>query len=142
MLSKYPSTRPTGAGRDHGVTWRDGGLPEIEAADKETGMARDLLAQIAATKPELVALLVIANVDFGPHHPGVHVPDRRHCGTLRRAGHGPADHHQPLDTAPGRPCGDGPASVSFVDQGVTVRVSPALVDGLVYSSPEYAATTV
>jgi muramoyltetrapeptide carboxypeptidase len=32
---------------------------------KATGMTRELLAQIVATKPELAALPVIANVDFG-----------------------------------------------------------------------------
>jgi muramoyltetrapeptide carboxypeptidase len=36
---------------------------------RETGMTRELLAQIVATKPELAGLPVIANVDFGHTSP-------------------------------------------------------------------------
>jgi muramoyltetrapeptide carboxypeptidase len=41
---------------------------------RETGMTRDLLAQIVASKPELAGLPVIANVDFGHTSPAVTFP--------------------------------------------------------------------
>jgi len=41
---------------------------------RETGMTRDLLAQIVASKPELAGLPVIGNVDFGHTTPAVTFP--------------------------------------------------------------------
>ena len=41
---------------------------------RETGMTRELLAQIVASKPELAGLPVIANVDFGHTTPIVTFP--------------------------------------------------------------------
>lgn len=41
---------------------------------KDTGMTRDLLAQIVASKPELASLPVIANVDFGHTTPIITFP--------------------------------------------------------------------
>jgi muramoyltetrapeptide carboxypeptidase len=41
---------------------------------KATGMTRDLLAQIVASKPELAGLPVIANVDFGHTTPTITFP--------------------------------------------------------------------
>jgi len=41
---------------------------------RETGMTRDLLAQIVTSKPELAGLPVIANVDFGHTTPTVTFP--------------------------------------------------------------------
>ncbi len=41
---------------------------------RQTGMTRELLAQIVATKPELAGLPVIANVDFGHTSPMVTFP--------------------------------------------------------------------
>jgi muramoyltetrapeptide carboxypeptidase len=41
---------------------------------RETGMTRDLLAQIVTSKPELARLPVIANVDFGHTTPTVTFP--------------------------------------------------------------------
>ena len=41
---------------------------------RETGMTRDLLTQIVATKPELAGLPVIGNVDFGHTTPSVTFP--------------------------------------------------------------------
>jgi len=41
---------------------------------RETGMTRDLLAQIVGSKPELARLPVIANVDFGHTTPAVPFP--------------------------------------------------------------------
>jgi muramoyltetrapeptide carboxypeptidase len=41
---------------------------------RETGMTRELLAQIVASKPELAGLPVIANVDFGHTTPTVTFP--------------------------------------------------------------------
>ena len=41
---------------------------------RETGMTRDLQAQIIASKPDLADLLVIANVDFGHTTPTVTFP--------------------------------------------------------------------
>jgi muramoyltetrapeptide carboxypeptidase len=52
---------------------------------RETGMTRDLLAQIVASKPGLAGLPVIANVDFGHTTPTVTFPIG---GTVEvRAGH-------------------------------------------------------
>jgi muramoyltetrapeptide carboxypeptidase len=41
---------------------------------RETGMTRDLLAQIVASKPELAGLPVMANVDFGHTTPAMTFP--------------------------------------------------------------------
>jgi muramoyltetrapeptide carboxypeptidase len=41
---------------------------------KATGMTRDLLAQIVASKPELAGLPMIGNVDFGHTTPVVTFP--------------------------------------------------------------------
>ena len=41
---------------------------------RKTGMTRELLAQIIATKPGLAGLPVIANVDFGHTTPTVTFP--------------------------------------------------------------------
>ena len=50
-----------------------GGLV-IGRFQKATGMTRDLLAQVVASKPELASLPVIANVDFGHTAPIITFP--------------------------------------------------------------------